>query len=114
MEEARLLTDEDGRGCEHAETVLTLRRKLMEEASLKYLVGQEISPMRKPNMTAGRSSGYRRRSRQNFQQRQRFKQGAGKSTEAGVVLGELGAEKEILECGEEAVGDVFVERHSRL
>src|ERR1017187_10886117 len=30
----------------------TLRLKLMDEASLKYFVGQEISPMRKPNMTA--------------------------------------------------------------
>src|ERR1700722_18832036 len=30
----------------------TLRRKLIDDASLKYLVGQETSPMRKPNITA--------------------------------------------------------------
>src|SRR5258708_14184963 len=30
----------------------TLRLKLMDDASSKYFVGQEISPMRKPNMTA--------------------------------------------------------------
>src|SRR5580698_11331496 len=29
----------------------TLRRKLMEEASSKYLVGHDTSPMRKPNFT---------------------------------------------------------------
>jgi hypothetical protein len=30
----------------------TLHLKLIEEASLKYLVGQEISPIRKPNIRA--------------------------------------------------------------
>jgi hypothetical protein len=37
---------------------LTLRLKLMEEASLKYLVGQDISPMLEILRNVGRALGY--------------------------------------------------------
>ncbi len=93
----------------------TLRLKLMEEASSKYLVGQEISPMLKPNMTAWAIIWLSKTKSSEFSSSGSVcKQFAGEGAEAGVVLGELDAEEEVLKCGEQAVGDVLVERHSAL
>ena len=49
-----------------------------------------------------------------LEQRKRFQHLAREGPVAGVVLGELRAEQEVLERGQEAVRDVLVERHAAL
>ena len=47
-----------------------------------------------------------------FENGKSLEQFAGKCTETGMVFRQLYAEEQVLECGQKAVGDVLVERHS--
>ena len=91
----------------------TLRRKLMDEASSKYFVGQETSPMRKPKCTHCASIWLSKTKSSEFSSSGKLGQHlAAEGAVAGVVLGKLDAEKDIFERGQQAVGDVFVKRHA--
>ena len=76
----------------------TLRLKLIDEASSKYFVGQEISPMLKSEhdrlrdhlVVEDKIVGV-------FQQRQGLQQFAREGAESGVVLRELHAQPQVLE-----------------
>ncbi len=70
----------------------------MDEASSKYFVGQDTSPMRKPKCTHWASIWLSKTKSSEFVSR--------------VVFGKLHAEKEILERCQQPVRNVFVERHA--
>ena len=47
-----------------------------------------------------------------FQQRKSLQYFFGEGAESGVILGQLGSQKQILKCGQQAIGNVFIERHA--
>ena len=94
---------------------MTERRKLIEEASAKYFVGQEISPIRKPKATAWASIWLSKTKSSEFSlQRQCLQHRRRERAVAGVELGELDSQQDVLDGGQEPVGDVLVERHAAL
>ena len=80
----------------------TLRRKLIDDASSKYFVGQETSPMRKPKCTHWASIWLSKTKSSEFSS-------SGSSVRtlpaegaiSGVILGKLRAQEQIFERGEQ-------------
>jgi hypothetical protein len=94
MDDSPLVRDEAERGGEHSETVLHAALEVDGGGFFKYFVGQEISPMLKAEhdglgdhlVVEDEIVGV-------FEQRKGLQQFAREGAEAGVVLGELDAEK---------------------
>ncbi len=92
---------------------MQLRRKLMLDASGKYLVGQEISPRleARPHRLGDHfvveheivGAGEERQLRENL---------PAPCAVTRVIFAELAAHQQVLECREQPVGNIFVARHA--
>ena len=90
----------------------TLRLKLMEDASSKYFVGQEISPIPNPNMTASAIIWLSNTKSSEFSTEGSVCKRSREKARNPVWYSDSFAPKEqVLKGCQEAVGDVFVPRH---